>query len=330
MSDISPSIWNQDNNGEWKLYFNTDSDISSPSQKNKEEQKIKKSLNTSDKNLVLGTLVMTPQGIGRLIKSADGIAHIRFNQEIKEHQFKINEISSTFNCYISFINNGNIDIIRLKLKVSGNVENIFEELIKLKKINPLSNNYSLIYNSSLLKNESTFEQLKLKNNTKILILEITELENKICRFPAVNKYWYSYRQDGICFSPSENIKLLGIGLYCPHDNVAVMNGVVKIIEGQSFYGKVIQEENAEIPVSTNQLNPSTKIKFSKSITCKKNMDYSIIFCSDIETNTFSGFKGKAIVEGDKGIIFTFKKLLGNKGGSSIEVGNFPEIYYCLK
>ena len=43
MSDISPSIWNQDNNGEWKLYFNTDSDISSPSQKNKEEQKIKKS-----------------------------------------------------------------------------------------------------------------------------------------------------------------------------------------------------------------------------------------------------------------------------------------------
>ena len=69
---------------------------------------------------------------------------------------------------------------------------------------------------------------------------------------------------------SENIKLLGIGLYCPHDNVAVMNGVVKIIEGQSFYGKVIQEENAEIPVSTNQLNPSTKIKFSKSITCKKN------------------------------------------------------------
>ena len=106
MSDISPSIWNQDNNGEWKLYFNTDSDISSPSQKNKEEQKIKKSLNTSDKNLVLGTLVMTPEGIGRLIKSADGIAHIRFNQEIKEHQFKINEISSTFNCYISFINNG--------------------------------------------------------------------------------------------------------------------------------------------------------------------------------------------------------------------------------
>ena len=39
MSEISSSIWNQDKNGDWKLYFNTDSEIS---QKNKEQQKLKK------------------------------------------------------------------------------------------------------------------------------------------------------------------------------------------------------------------------------------------------------------------------------------------------
>ena len=57
MSEISSSIWNQDKNGDWKLYFNTDSEIS---QKNKEQQKFKKTnINISDKNLLLGTLVMT-------------------------------------------------------------------------------------------------------------------------------------------------------------------------------------------------------------------------------------------------------------------------------
>ncbi len=41
MSVISSSIWNQDNVGEWKLYFNTNSDISQSSI-NTEKEKSKK------------------------------------------------------------------------------------------------------------------------------------------------------------------------------------------------------------------------------------------------------------------------------------------------
>ena len=133
MSVISSSIWNQDNIGEWKLYFNTNSDIPQSSINTEKEKSKKNNTNISDKNISQGTLVMTPKGIGRLIKSIDNIAHLRFNQEIKEEQIPLNEISNVFNCYITFMRKSDVEIIRLKLPVEGTVQNIFEELSKLKK-----------------------------------------------------------------------------------------------------------------------------------------------------------------------------------------------------
>ena len=330
MSEVSSSIWTQDKNGDWKLYFNTDID-SSPQSSENEEKKTKKDIIIFDKNIVIGNLVMTPEGIGRLIKTTEGIAHVRFNQEIKENQFPIEEISNIFICYITKILNGNFDITRLKLNVSGKVENIFEELVKLNKINLDKNNYSLIYNKNILKNEATFEHLKLKKSSKMIIIETQEKESKISRFRKINKFWLSLIQDGICFSVSENIKLIGISLFRPHNGKS-LNGIVKIYEGNAASGKILYEENTEIQPSSDELNPSFKIKFSTSVFCKKNMDYGIIFMSRETTNCYYGIQGKANIEGDKGVIFTFKTLneFENLGGSNYECGNFPELYYCVK
>ena len=291
MSEIPNSIWNQDRNGEWKLYFNTESENSIHIKKSKEEQKSKNKLNISDKNLILGTLAMTPKGIGRIIKNQDEIAHVRFTQEDnKECEFPSNEILHYFNCYITLISKNGFDIFRLKLKPEGKISDIISELIKLKKINQ-DIEYNLIFNKKILSNENSFEQINLYNNSKILIFEMNEIERKISRFSQVRKYGYSYEQDGISFSPSENIKLSGIGLYCSFQN--------KIITG------------------------------IKKVFCRKNMDYSISFITNILTDIYCGSNGKTVVEGERGLNFTFKKFIGNRGGTSVESGNFPEIYYYL-
>lgn len=325
MSEISSSIWNQDKNGDWKLYFNTDAELSSH-KTHKEEQKQKDKLNLFTKNLMLGTLVMTPKGIGRIIKNIDEIVYIHFDQDNKEYQFPSNEILNYFNCYITFMSKGNIDIVRLKLKVDGKVSDIFDELNKLKKINSEEKNYVLIYNKSQLAKENTFEQLNICNKAKILILEMNETEKKINRFLKSKKFWCNYDNDGICFSPSENIKLSGVGIYSPHDN-KVINGVIKIIEGPSIAGKILLEQNAELQPCFDNINIISKIEFSKKIICKKNMDYSILFSTNVTSNCYSGNLGKKIIEGEKGIFFTFKTIIGNTGGSLVEFGNFPEIYY---
>ena len=326
MSGISSSIWNQDNLGEWKLYFNTNSEIPQSSINTEKEKSKKNNINITDKNISQGTLVMTPKGIGRLIKSIDNIAHIRFNQEIKEEQIPLNEISNVFNCYITFMRKSDVEIIRLKLPVEGTVQNIFEELSKLKKIKEIYNNYSLIYNKNKLKRDYTFDQIKLENNSKILLIEMNEVENKIMRFGIEQAGWYTYSRDAICFNPSENIKLLGVSVYCPYDN-RIMNGILRIVEGQQYEGNLLAEQNVEIQYSHNKANNKKKIKLKKSVVCKKNSDYTIVLYTRNNGKTYFGSRGKNVAEGENGINFTFKTVMGNNGKTSVEVGNFPELFY---
>ena len=119
MADISPSVWNQDETGQWKLYFNTELNLTNSSLVNLDQSKLKKSNNNlSEMKLVLGTLVMTPKGIGRLIKNNDGIATIRLKQDTIEEQFSIKDISNYIHCFIFHYSKGNTDRIRLKLKVA--------------------------------------------------------------------------------------------------------------------------------------------------------------------------------------------------------------------
>ena len=145
MSEVSPSVWQQNDKGEWKLYFNTESvQLSKQASLNQDLSNYKKNNVLSEKNIILGTLIMTPKGIGRLIKNSSGMATIRIKDDENEELFPIESITNYFNCFIVDYSNCKIDITRLKLKVSGKVEDIFTELTKLKKINPDENNYFLV------------------------------------------------------------------------------------------------------------------------------------------------------------------------------------------
>ena len=329
MSEITPSVWQQNMKGEWKLYFNTDSEFISPSSAlNQEQSKIKKINNLSEKNLILGTLVMTPKGIGRLLKNNNNTATIRLTQDLKEEYFNIDNISNDFNCFITHYSNGTYDIIRLKLKVAGKVEDLYTELEKIKKINRKENNYLLIYNKNVAKNEYTFEQLNILDNAKFLLLSKNNVAYTISRYANLRQCWYLYSIDGICFSPSQQIKLLGVGLYGSHEN-KIINGTIKILNGPSTISKVILEENIEINPASSKFNAVTQIFFSKPVFCGKNQDYSVILYTKTNTNTFYGTNGKSYIDGEKGIRFSFKRVQGKTAGTGVESGNFPEFYYYI-
>ena len=326
MSEISPSIWQQNEKGDWKLYFNTDMELNTSSSNNIEQIKIKNN-NISAKNLILGTLVMTPKGIGRLIKSNDNIGILRFKEDIKEEQFPLNKISNNFNCFIYDYTDG-INIIRLNLKVLGKIDDIFLELEKLKKINRNEFNYTLVYNGKSLQNEYPFEQLNILNNAKFLLLKANNIKLTLSRFLTVSQYWYTYSVDGICFSSSQKIKLIGIGLYGSHEN-KIINSTIKILDGPSINSKIIYEENIDISPGISKIYAVSQIFFSKPIICKQNQDYSVILYSKTLTNCYYGQQGKQLIEGEKGVNFTFKRVLGKSSGSGVESGNFPEFYYCI-
>ena len=324
MTDINPSVWNQNNKGEWKLYFNTDTEIISPIA-TIEQSKFKHN-HLPENNLILGTLVMTPKGMGRYIKNNKGLCTVRFEEESKEEEFEINKLSNTFNCFLTELSNDNINVIRFKLKVIGKVEDILNELEKLKKINKEENDYLLIYKGQVLKNYFTFEQLNILNNCKILLLKQKNIILCVSRYSLLNKYWFTYTLDGICFTPSEKIKLIGVGIYGSTDNKTI-SGILKILDGDSINNKSLIEESIEIPPSKSEKEAIIKLYFSKPIICKKNQDYCVILNSRNLTNSYCGQNGKKFVEGENGISFTFKNVQGRNTGTKVEVGNFPELYY---
>ena len=289
MSEISPSIWQQNEKGDWKLYFNKNMQLNTSSSNNIEQIKIKNN-NISVKNLILGTLVMTPKGIGRLIKSNDNIGILRFKEDIKEEQFPLNKISNNFNCFIYDYTDG-INIIRLNLKVLGKIDDIFLELEKLKKINRNEFNYTLVYNGKSLQNEYPFEQLNILNNAKFLLLKANNIKLTLSRFLNVSQYWYTYSVDGICFSSSQKIKLIGIGLYGSHEN-KIINSTIKILDGPSINSKIIYEENIDISPGIIKVYAVSQIFFSKPIICKQNQDYSVILYNKTLTNCYYGQQGK--------------------------------------
>ena len=328
MNEESPSVWQQDKKGEWKLYFNTDIKPNSSSKKNPEVNKTITNNNILGKKLVLGTLVMTKKGIGRLIKINQEIANIRFKEDIKEEQFNINEISNNFNCFIYDYSDGNTNIIKLKLNVLGKIEDIFEKLEKIKKINRNECNYSLIFKGKLLIKDYTYEQIDLLNNSKFLLLKEQKIKYTVSRYAAVSQYWFISSLDGICFSTSQKIKLIGIGLYGSHEN-KIIDSTIKILEGSEITDKIILEENIEVSPAINKFYPISQIYFSKPLICKQNQDYCILLNSKKSTNAYYGRQGKSFVEGEKGVDFTFKRISGRLSKTSVEAGNFPELYYYI-
>lgn len=325
MSDISSSIWQQNGKGDWRLYFNIDSEFVPSSLPNTDKSKII-THNISEHNIFLGTLVMTPSGIGRLIKNDNDLCTIQYTKERNELIFPINKISNYFNCLLFEYNKGNTDIIRLRLKVIGKVEDIFNELEKIKKINREENDYNLVYNGIQLKNDFTFEQLNICNNCKMMLLIKRNILYSISRFSIINKYWFTYSTDGICFSPSKRIILKGIGIFGSYENKKIF-GVLKILDGASINCRILYEENIEIPPSETKADAVIKIYLTKPVICKKEQDYSVILFSRNLTNSYCGQGGKSIIEGDNGISFSFKRIQGRSCGTGVESGNFPELYY---
>lgn len=327
MNVISPSIWQQDKKGEWKLYFNCGTETNKETSNTKSKEKNLDSIKNLNNKFVLGTLVMTPKGMGRLQKIQNEICSIKM-KDGKEESFQIQEINNDIT-FLIYYNIYGVNIIRLKLRTTGKVEDIFDELEKTHIINRKQDQYSIIFKGNLLKNGFTFEQLELLNNSKLLLLkESKDIVYKVKRFQKINQFWLASSGDGIGFSPSEKIKLVGLGVFCSHDNKTHI-GNLAIYKGSSLDNDLLYEQRLEIPSSSSNEFAIFPIYFTRPILCEKDSDYGVYINYTNVINTYYGSLGKSIVEGEKGVNFTFKKLTDKIVVSKPEMGNFPEFYYSI-
>ena len=322
MNPIKQSIWRQDTKGEWKLFFNTEY----PQIEIENTQKQKSYINKiNPKTLNLGTLVMTPDGIGRLLKIENQTAKITMSKTKKEEHYPIDKISNHFISLIKVYDKEISNWFRINLPVNGNVETLKKILIEMKIVDLQISDYLLVTNGTELKDEYTFEQLSLKSNCKILLCGQKLINCKVNRFNQVLNWWYSYNMDGITFSCNKKIKLTGIGMYGSHEG-KTQNGTLKIYENETP-SNLLYDEVIEILPAADQSNAIVPINFKKPIVIRQNIDYTIQFQCSNYCYLYYGNGGIATVEGEKGVEFYYKFTQGSAHGTNVQSGNFPELYY---
>jgi len=327
-TNFQKSVWKQtqdDNLDDWKLFFDCNPKDKAISTKNIDQQVKLVNLN-SKKNIILGSVVMTPSGIGRLIKQDKNICAVKLMKTNEEINFEDEEILVYFPVYIRILEKDFSNWHKISVPANGSVASIRKSLEE-RKIIEKDRSFSLIFNGSELKEESFFDQLEFRPDSKVLLFGLKNNSCKISRFTTVNSWWYTYATDGITFSVNKKIRLSGVGMYGSHEG-KIQSGSLSIHEGNSVIaGSPIYEELIEVPASPNQTEAIVPINFKKPINIKAGLDYTIQFHSTNYCYFYYGSGGTAKMTGDKKVEFNFQFTSGSSQGSSVESGNFPEFYY---
>lgn len=325
--NFQKSIWKQvkdESFEDWKMFFdnNTKEKIQA---KTNSEQQVKLIDYNARKNLVLGTLVMTPNGIGRLIKQDKNFSSVKLIKTNEDVNVEDNQILLYFPVYIRILDKEFSNWYKVSLPANGNVENL-KKILEEKKVVEKDKSFTVVFNGLELKEETFFDQLDLRPESKLLLYGLRSTMCKVSRFTTINSWWYTYQTDGITFNVSKKIRLSGISLYGSHEG-KIQTGILSIIEGNSGSGLPVMEENIEVPSSPSQSQPLTQINFRKPVNIKPNQDYTILFKSDNYCYFYYGSLGQASLVGEKKVQFNFKFTNNSSHGSNAESGNFPELFY---
>jgi len=322
------SIWKQTSEGDWKLFFNTDSVLQEEAEENEINTKhLFDSHVALKKQLKMGSLVMTTRGIGRLIKLDEKIATVKFLKNDTEETFEENKISSEFNIYLKILEKEFSSWYRITVPANGTIEQLKKTIEEIQIFDTNVSNYILIYNGQELKEEYFFDQLDFKPDAKLLICGLKMVQSKIQRFTLVYNWWYTYNIDGVSFSVNKKIRLCGVGLYGSHEN-KTQNGNLKLFTGNtSSVGSILYDEPIEVPPAPDQNNSISSIYLKKPILINPNQEYTIELICTNYCYLYYGSGGKSSIFNDNGVEFTFKYTQGSSHGTGVESGNFPEFYF---
>ena len=323
------SIWKHvvdETDDDWKLVFNYNETERVKSSKGINEHQVKLNDYNAKKNMVLGTLVMTPRGIGRLTKQDKNVSTVKIIKSNEEHNFEDHLILLQFPIYIRILDKEFSNWHKIFISATSSVEGL-KKLLEDKKIVPKEKSFTIIFNGLELKDEVFFDQLELRPESKLLLFGLKNSVCKVERFTAVNSWWYTYATDGITFNVNKKIRFTGIGMYGSHEN-KVQSGILCISEGnQANSINYIYEDTVDIPASPTQNEAVHTVEFKKSVPLKANQDYTIQFKCNNYCYFYYGTQGTSTSNGDKNVVFNFKFTNGSSHGSNAESGNFPVFYY---
>lgn len=321
---VKTPSWVLDQNGKWELYFNNAEMTAKKEETEEIEVEKLEGMKRSD-DLVLGTLVMTPDGIGRLVKTDEATSTVKFIQSEKQTNYRTNEVANFFKVLIKCVDSKSQQWLSFKVPANGSVD-LLKALISTALESQISS-FTLIYNGVEMEDDKFFDQLNIKSCATILMYKMNEKAGMLDRFTTSYTYWYSYANDGLGFSTDKNCKLTGIALWGSHES-KIQNLTVKVLEGTWQNHSILFEDTVMVPAAPNQNDSKMPTMFKKKIRIKANTKYIIHTMAKDYCYMYYGGGGKKIIE-ENGVTWTFEHVAGSPFGTSGDTGNIPRIYFAV-
>ena len=335
MTESSTVIWRSNIDDKWVLFNNNQYQPLIVKEKAKNETKETKNIKKKENNTPFyfakvkidtkGSLVYSPKGYGIVqgIKIDQGLITVKVNNEIQD--FKKNDISNEIPISLTFISNSGRIEDKVLLPIHSTAKDIIE---KIEREQENENAARIFYKGKeLTKSSETLEKMGITPLAKFLIITIFGKPLSVSRFPITNQGWgYSSSVDGITFSPSKDIRVIGFGIYTP-ENDTVIDGTAKFIQGSDAKGMIAFSK--DISFSKNSENTEEKVyrfMFDKPLKVKAGEQYCCVVAFKSGTSYY-GSGGLNTVTGEQDVVFTFTDCTGSSNGTGISSGQIPAIYY---
>jgi len=246
-------------------------------------------------------------------------------------KFKIiqkNDVSNEIPVKLTFITNSGKREDKSLLPIHSTAKDVIEKIESENEGDSAVAMRIFYKGKELNKSNESIEKMGVMPFCKFLIISTMGKPLVVNRFSTTNNGWgYSSSSvDGISFSPSRDVRVIGFGIYTP-ENDTVVNGTANFVSGNDAKGPTIFQK--EVQVSKNGDNPENKIwrfMFDRPVKVRA----GDVHCCVVELksgNTYYGSSGSNTSTGEQDIVFNFTECVGSSNGTGPSSGQVPEIYY---
>jgi len=338
MTESNPVVWRLNADNKWHLFNNTQFQLPVIKEDNSKNQKdASKKLNKKEKKTPFyfakikaetkGSLVYTPNGYGIIqgMKSDLNIITVKVNNEVQDYSKY--DVTNEIPICLTYISNSGKREDKTILPIHSTAKDIIDRIENdAEGETPMA--ARIFYNGKELnKSNDTLEKMAIKPFSKFLIMASLGKPLFVNRFPTVYQGWgYSASSvDGVTFSPSKDVRVIGFGIYTP-DNDTTVNGTAKFIQGNDAKGAPVYTKEVAVVKGDNAENKIWRFMFDRPMRVKA-MEQ---FCCVVEMkggNTSYGSGGLVSAVGESDVTFTFSECVGSGNGTGPSSGQIPEIYY---
>jgi len=340
-AESSTAVWQLTNENKWLLYSNTQYQL--PVIKEEHSKTAKDSTNKSNsikkekytpfyiakvKSETKGSVVYTPKGYGIVqgLKAESGLITVKVNNEVQD--YSKNDVTNEIPINLTFISNSGKREDKSLLPIHSTAKDVIEKIESEHEGDSAVAMRIFYKGKEINKSNESIEKMGILPFCKFLIISSMGKPLVVSRFSTVYQGWgfSSTSVDGISFSATKDIRVIGFGIYTP-ENDTVVTGTAKFVSGNDAKGPVIFQK--EVQVVRNIDNPENKVwrlMFDRPVKIKA----GDLHCCVVELksgNTYYGSGGNYTATGEQDITFNFTECVGSFNGTGPSSGQVPEIYY---